>query len=199
MFQYPEPLAKLMSELQKLPSIGEKTAQRIAMHILRRPDEDAKRLGLAIAEIQDNIVYCSICGSIADRDPCRVCDDPRRNHKMLCVVEETDDVIAIERTGLFNGVYHVLMGALSPIEGINPEDLRIRELFERINSRDIEEIILATNPDAPGQATAIYLARKIKPMGLKITGLAVGLPMGGDIDYVSEVTLGKALEGRREL
>ena len=199
MFQYPEPLAKLMSELQKLPSIGEKTAQRIAMHILRRPDEDAKQLGQAIAEIQDNIVYCSTCGSIADRDPCRVCDDPRRNHKILCVVEETDDVIAMERTGLFNGVYHVLMGALSPIEGINPEDLRIGELFERINSQDIEEIILATNPNAPGQATAIYLTRKIKPLGIRITGLALGLPMGGDIDYVSEVTLGKALEGRREL
>ena len=199
MFQYPEPLAKLMSELQKLPSIGEKTAQRIAMHILRRPDEDAKQLGQAIAEVQDKIVYCSTCGSIADRDPCRVCDDPRRNHKMLCVVEETDDVIAMERTGTFNGVYHVLMGALSPIEGINPEDLRIGELFERINSQDIDEIILATNPNAPGQATAIYLTRKIKPLGIRITALALGLPMGGDIDYVSEVTLGKALEGRREL
>jgi recombination protein RecR len=199
MFQYPEPLAKLITELQKLPSIGNKTAQRIALHILRRPDEDAKQLGQAIAEVKDRIVYCSICGSIADRDPCSICSDPRRDNKVVCVVEETDDVIAMERTGLFKGVYHVLMGALSPLEGINPEDLRIKELFERINSEDIEEIIMATNPNAPGQATAIFLSRKIKPMGIKITQLAHGLPMGGDIDYVDEVTLGKALEGRREL
>ncbi len=199
MFQYPEPLAKLITELQKLPSIGSKTAQRIALHILRRPDEDAKQLGQAIAEVKDRIVYCSICGSIADRDPCSICSDPRRDHKVVCIVEGTDDVIAMERTGLFKGVYHVLMGALSPLEGINPEDLRIKELFERINSEDIEEIIMATNPNAPGQATAIFLSRKIKPMGIKITQLAHGLPMGGDIDYVDEVTLGKALEGRREL
>lgn len=199
MFYYPEPLAKLISELQKLPSIGMKTAQRIAMHILRMPDEDAKHLGQAIAEVKDQIVYCSICGSIAERDPCRICNDPRRDHKVVCVVEETDDVIALERTGLFKGIYHVLMGALSPLDGINPDDLRIRELFERINSQDIEEIIMATNPNAQGQATAIYLSRKIKPMGIKITQLAHGLPMGGDIDYVDEVTLGKALEGRREI
>ncbi len=199
MFQYPEPLAKLISELQKLPTIGTKTAQRIALHLLRRPDEEAKELGLAIAEVNDKIVYCSICGGIADRDPCQICSDPERDHKVLCIVEETDDVIAIERTGMFNGVYHVLMGALSPMDGINPENLRIRELLERINSQDMEELIMATNPNASGQATAIYLTRKIGPMGIKITGLALGLPMGGDIDYVDEVTLGKALEGRRIL
>lgn len=199
MLYYPEPLAKLIAELQKLPSIGIKTAQRIALHILKIPDEDAKKLGQAIAEVQDQIVHCSICGSIAERDPCRICSDPRRDHKVVCVVEETDDVIALERTGLFKGVYHVLMGALSPLYGINPEDLRIRELFERINSQDVEEIIMATNPNAQGQATAIYLSRKIKPMGIKITQLAYGLPMGGDIDYVDEVTLGKSLEGRREI
>ena len=199
MFHYPEPLAKLISELQKLPSIGIKTAQRIALHILRMPDENAKQLGQVIAEIKDKIVHCSICGSIAERDPCRICSDPRRNHKAVCVVEGTDDVIALERTGLFSGVYHVLMGALSPMNGINPEDLRIRELFERINSQDIDEIIMATNPNAQGQATAIYLSRQVKPMGIKITQLAHGLPMGGDIDYVDEVTLGKALEGRREI
>jgi len=199
MFHYPDPLAKLISELQKLPSIGIKTAQRIALHILRIPDEDAKELGQAIAEVQDKIVHCSTCGSIAEHDPCRICSDPRRNHKAVCVVEETDDVIALERTGLFSGVYHVLMGALSPMDGINPDDLRIRELFERINSQDVEEIIIATNPNAQGQATAIYISRKVKPMGIKITQLAYGLPMGGDIDYVDEVTLGKALEGRREL
>jgi recombination protein RecR len=199
MFQYPEPLAKLITELQKLPSIGTKTAQRIAMHILRTSDEDAKRLGQAITEVKEQIVHCSICGSIADRDPCRICNDPQRNHKILCVMEETDDVIALERTGQFKGVYHVLRGALSPLDGINPDDLRIKELFERINSEDIEEIIMATNPNSSGLATAIYLSRKIKPLGIKITQLAYGLPMGGDIDYVDEVTLGKALEGRREL
>ncbi len=199
MFQYPEPLAKLIAELQRLPTIGTKTAQRIALHLLRRPDEEAKELGQAISEVNALIVYCSICGGIADSDPCRICNDPERDHGVICIVEETDDVIAMERTGLFRGVYHVLMGALSPIDGINPEDLRIRELLERINSQDIEELIVATNPNAPGQATAIYLTRRIAPMGIKITGLALGLPMGGDIDYVDEVTLGKALEGRREL
>jgi len=199
MLYYPDPLAKLIAELQKLPSIGPKTAQRIALHILRRPDEEAKQLGKAISEVKDQIVYCSVCGSIAQRDPCRICSDPRRNRKVVCVVEETDHVIALERMGVFKGVYHVLMGALSPLNGINPEDLRIAELFQRINSDDVEEIIMATNPNAPGQATAIYLSRKIKPMGIRITQLAHGLPMGGDIDYVDEVTLGKALEGRREL
>jgi recombination protein RecR len=199
MLYYPEPLARLIDELQKLPSIGVKTAQRIAMHILRMDDEDAKLLGKVISEVKSQIVYCSICGSIADRDPCRLCSDPQRNHNMLCVVEETDDVIALERTGIFKGVYHVLMGALSPLYGINPEDLRISELFERINSQDIEEIIIATNPNASGLATAIYLSKKIKPMGIKITQLAHGLPMGGDIDYADEVTLAKALEGRREI
>ena len=199
MLYYPEPLERLIEELQKLPGIGVKSAQRIAFHILRMEAESAKQLGKVISEVQDQIVYCSTCGSIADRDPCRICSDPQRNHKVVCVVEETDDVIALERTGIFKGVYHVLMGALSPLYGINPEDLKIRELFERINSQDIEEIIVATNPNTQGQATAIYLSRKIKPLGIKITQLAHGLPMGGDIDYVDEVTLGKALEGRREI
>jgi recombination protein RecR len=199
MFQYPEPLAKLIAELQKLPSIGNKTAQRIALHILRKPEEDAQKLAKSIAEVKGKIVYCSICGSIADRDPCGICSDPRRDRKVICIVEETDDVIALERTGIFKGVYHVLRGAISPLDGISPEDLRIRELFERINTEDIEEIIMATNPNASGQATAIYLSKKIKPLNIKITQLAHGIPMGGDIDYVDEVTLGKALEGRREL
>ncbi len=199
MLYYPEPLAILIAELQKLPSIGAKTAQRIALHILRKPDEDARQLGKAISEVNDRIVYCSTCGGIAERDPCRICSDPERDHKVVCVVEQTDHIMALERMGVFKGVYHVLMGALSPMDGISPEDLRIKELFERINSQDIDEIIIATNPNASGQATAIYLSRKIKPMGIKITQLAHGLPMGGDIDYVDEVTLGKALEGRREL
>jgi len=201
MFYYPEPLAKLITELQKLPSIGAKTAQRIAMYILKMPDEEVKQLGWAISEVKNQIMHCSVCGSITDRDPCRICSDPKRDHKVVCVVEETDDVIALERSwgGLFSGVYHVLMGALSPLEGIGPEDLRIKELFERINSQDIEEIIIATNPNAQGQATAIYLSKKIRPMGIKITQLAHGLPMGGDIEYADEVTLGKALEGRREI
>lgn len=197
--QYPEPLARLIEELQKLPSIGVKTAQRIALHILRMSDEEAKRLGQAVSEVKDKIIYCSICGSITERDPCRICSDPQRDHSIICVVEETDDVIALERTGIFKGVYHVLMGALSPLYGINPEDLRIPQLFQRINSQEVKEVIMATNPNAQGQATAIYLTTKIKPMGIKITQLAHGLPMGGDIDYVDEVTLGKSLEGRREI
>jgi recombination protein RecR len=199
MFYYPDPLAKLISELQKLPSIGPKTAQRIAMHILRMKDEDAKRLGQVISDVKDQIIYCSLCGGVTDRDPCHICSDQRRDHKMICVVEETDDVMALERAGIFKGVYHVLMGALSPMEGINPDDLRIKELFERINSQEIAEVLIATNPNSQGQATAIYLSKKIKPLGIRVTQLAYGLPIGGDIEYADEVTLGKALEGRREI
>jgi recombination protein RecR len=199
MFYYPDPLAKLISELQKLPSIGPKTAQRIAMHILRMKDEDAKRLGQVISEVKDHIIYCSLCGGVTDRDPCHICSDQRRDHSIICVVEETDDIMALEKAGVFKGVYHVLMGALSPMEGINPDDLRIKELFERINSQEIAEVLIATNPNAQGQATAIYLSKKIKPMGIKVTQLAYGLPIGGDIEYADEVTLGKALEGRREI
>jgi len=199
MLHFPDPLAKLISELQKLPSIGPKTAQRIAMHILRMTGEDAKRLGQSISEVKDLIINCSICGSITDQDPCHICNDPRRNHNVICVVEETDDVIALERTSIFKGVYHVLMGALSPLEGINPEDLRIKELLERIETQQVTEVLIATNPNAQGQATAIYLSGKIKPLGTKVTQLAYGLPMGGDIEYADEVTLGKALEGRREM
>lgn len=199
MLQYPEPFARLISELQKLPSIGPKTAQRIAMHILRMTNDEAKRLGQAISEIKDLIINCSICGSIADNDPCSICADPKRNHKVICVVEETEDVIALERTGVFKGVYHVLMGALSPLEGINPENLRIKELFQRINSQDVEEVLIATNPNTQGQATALYISGKLKPLGIKVTQLAYGLPMGSDIEYADEVTLGKALEGRREI
>ncbi len=199
MLQYPEPLARLISELQKLPSIGPKTAQRIAMHILRMTSEEAKHLGQAISEVKDLIINCSVCGSIADNDPCNICADPKRNHKVICVVEETEDVIALERTGVFKGVYHVLMGALSPLEGINPENLRIKELFQRISSQDVEEILIATNPNTQGQATALYISGKLKPLGIKVTQLAYGLPVGGDIEYADEVTLGKALEGRREI
>jgi len=199
MLSYPGPLANLISELQKLPSIGPKTAQRIAMHILRMTGDDAKNLGKAISEINDLVINCSICGSITDTDPCRICSDPNRNHKIICVVEETDDVMALERTGTFKGVYHVLMGALSPMDGINPDDLRIRQLLERVVSQGAEEILIATNPNTQGQATAIYLSGKIKPLGIRVTQLAYGLPMGGDIEYADEVTLVKALEGRREI
>ncbi len=199
MLKYPEPLARLVSELQKLPSIGPKTAQRIAMHILRMTSDEAKRLGQTISEAKDLIINCSICGSITDKDPCNICADPKRNHKVICVVEETEDVIALERTGVFRGVYHVLMGALSPLEGINPENLKIKELFNRISSQDVEEVLIATNPNTQGQATALYISGKLKPLGIKVTQLAYGLPMGGDIEYADEVTLGKALEGRREI
>lgn len=196
---YPEPLSKLISELQKLPSIGPKTAQRIAMHILKMTDEDVKRLGQIISEIKDKIINCSICGAITDEDPCSICSDPDRNHRIICVVEQTEDVIALERTGAFKGVYHVLMGALSPIDGINPDDLRIKELIERVKPGEVDEVLIATNPNTQGQATAIYLSGRLKPLGVRVTQIAYGLPMGSDIEYADEVTLGKALEGRREI
>lgn len=196
---YPEPLSKLISELQKLPSIGPKTAQRIAMHILKMTDEEVKRLGQIISEIKDKIINCSICGAITDEDPCSICSDPDRNHRIICVVEQTEDVIALERTGAFKGVYHVLMGALSPIDGINPDDLRIKELIERVKPGEVDEVLIATNPNTQGQATAIYLSGRLKPLGVRVTQIAYGLPMGSDIEYADEVTLGKALEGRREI
>lgn len=196
---YPEPLSKLIAELQKLPSIGPKTAQRIAMHILKMTNEDAKRLGQNISEIKDKIMNCSICGTITDKDPCGICSDPERNHRIICVVEQTEDVIALERTGVFKGVYHVLMGALSPIDGITPDDLRIKELIDRIKPGEVDEVLIATNPNIQGQATAIYLSGRLKPLGVRVTQIAYGLPMGGDIEYADEVTLGKALEGRREI
>jgi recombination protein RecR len=195
---YPDPLIRLISELKKLPSIGPKSAQRLALHLMKSTQEDIKLLTDAIFQLKVALRYCSICGSITDRDPCAICEDPNRDHSIICVVEEPDDVIALERAQ-FKGVYHVLMGALSPLDGVNPENLRIKELLERVNSQNISEIIFATNPTTEGQATAMYLFRRLKPLGLNITRIAYGLPVGGELEYADEVTLSKAMEGRREI
>lgn len=198
---YPESLMKLISELKRLPSIGPKSAQRLALHLMKSPQEDIKRLTEAILQLKESLRYCSNCSSITDQshDPCVICKDPNRDQSVICIVEEPDDVIALERMREFKGVYHVLMGALSPLDGITPDTLRIKELLERVNSQNITELIFATNPNTEGQATAMYLFKKLEPLGLKITRLAYGLPIGGELEYADEVTLSKAMEGRREV
>ena len=199
MQSYPEPLAKLMNELRKLPGVGPKTSQRFAFYMLKMPEEDTKSLAQAIYNIKSSLIYCEVCGSITQENPCRICTDPNRDHSVICVVEEPDDLLALERTKQYNGVYHVLMGVLSPLEGINPQDLRVKELFERVNSEDISEIILATNHTTEGQTTALYIAKQLEKLDIKLTRIAYGIPVGGDLEYTDEVTLGKALEGRREI
>ncbi|HIE30489.1 TPA: recombination protein RecR [Candidatus Poribacteria bacterium] len=198
MQSYPEPLAKLINELRKLPGVGPKTSQRFAFYMLKMPEEDTKALGQAIFKIKSSLIYCQICGNITEENPCHICQDLNRDHSVICVVEEPDDLLAIERTRQYNGVYHVLMGALSPLEGVNPQDLRLKELFERVNSEEISEIILATNHTTEGQATALYIAKRLEGLDIKLTRIAYGIPVGGDLEYTDEVTLGKALEGRRE-
>jgi recombination protein RecR len=199
MQSYPEPLAKLINELRKLPGVGPKTSQRFAFYMLKMPEDDTKALAQAIFDIKSSLIYCKVCGNITQENPCRICTDPNRDHAVICVVEEPDDLLALERTRQYHGVYHVLMGALSPLEGINPQNLRIKELFERVNSEDISEIILATNHTTEGQATALYIAKRLEGLDIKLTRIAYGIPVGGDLEYTDEVTLGKALEGRREI
>lgn len=187
----------LIDELGRLPGIGPKSAQRIAFHILQTDPGDVRRLADALIEVKDKVRFCEICGNVAQEAQCQICRDPRRNLTVLCVVEEPKDVVAIERTREFRGRYHVLGGAISPIEGVGPDDLRIRELMTRLADGVVTEIILATDPNLEGEATATYLARLLKPMGLTVTRLASGLPVGGDLEYADEVTLGRAFEGRR--
>jgi recombination protein RecR len=189
----------LIDELGRLPGVGPKSAQRIAFHLLQADPIDVKRLVSALVEVKDKVRFCSICGNVAQEDQCRICRDERRDRALICVVEEPKDVVAIERTREFRGRYHVLGGAISPIEGIGPDDLRIRELLARLASDEITEIILATDPNLEGEATATYLARLLRPMGVRVTRLASGLPVGGDLEYADEVTLGRAFEGRRLL
>jgi recombination protein RecR len=189
----------LIDELGHLPGVGPKGAQRIAFHLLAADPADVRRLVQALTEVKDKVRFCSVCGNVAEDAECRVCRDPRRDLSVVCVVEEPKDVVAIERTREFRGRYHVLGGAISPIEGIGPEDLRVRELMVRLADGTITELILATDPNLEGEATATYLARLIKPMGLRVTRLASGLPVGGDLEYADEVTLGRAFEGRRLL
>jgi recombination protein RecR len=196
---YPEPLARLIEALQKLPGIGPKTAQRLTFFLLKRPADEVQALSQAIDQLKSQIVNCSVCFNVTEEDPCRICKDPARDARLLCVVEEPNDLLALERTGQFRGRYHVLLGALSPLDGIGPEDLRVRELLARLETEAMEEVILATNPNAEGEATAIYLAKLLKPFAFRVTRIARGLPVGGDLEYADEVTLAKALEGRKEM
>ncbi|HET7875908.1 MAG TPA: recombination mediator RecR [Methylomirabilota bacterium] len=199
MAYYPEPVARLIEALQRLPGIGPKTAQRLTFFLLKRPSEEVAALADALGQLKSSIVHCTICFNVTEEDPCRICRDPQRDRRALCVVEEPNDLLALERTGEFRGRYHVLLGALSPLDGIGPEDLRVRELLTRLEGERVEEVILATNPSVEGEATAIYLAKLLKPLGVRITRIARGLPVGGDLEYADEVTLSKALEGRREM
>jgi recombination protein RecR len=189
----------LIDELGRLPGVGPKSAQRIAFHVLAADPIDVRRLAAVLIEVKDTVKFCSICGNVAQAEQCRICLDPRRDLSVLCVVEEPKDIVAVERTREFRGRYHVLGGAISPIDGIGPDDLRIRELMTRLNDDVVTEIILATDPNTEGEATATYLARLLRPMGLTVTRLASGLPVGGDLEYADEVTLGRAFEGRRLL
>jgi recombination protein RecR len=194
----PDSLVRLIEELQRLPGIGPKGAQRLAFHLLRTPREETERLAEALRAVKERVTYCSVCNNITDSDPCGFCRNPDRHHDVICVVEEPQNVSGIEKTREFKGVYHVLMGALSPLQGIGPDDLRIKGLLERVAS-GVSEVILATNPNVEGEATAIYLARLLKPLGVKVTRIAMGVPVGSDLEYADEVTMHKAMEGRREV
>ena len=199
MRQYPKPLAKLINELSKLPGIGTKSAQRLAFHILSLDDREAEQLADAITTAKREMKYCSVCGNLPDEDPCAICSDPTRKDDVICVVESPRDVMAMERIKEFNGLYHVLHGVISPMEGIGPEDINLKSLVQRLQQGDVKELIIATNPNIEGEATAMYIARLIKPAGIKVTRIAHGIPVGGDLEYADEVTLLKSLEGRREL
>ncbi len=194
---YIEPLARLVNAFSKLPGIGGKTALRLAYHVISAPEEDIRDLTLALQEIKKKIKYCTQCGNFCEGELCDICANPRRNHTQICVVKDPRDVIAMEKAESFQGVYHVLHGTISPMDGIGPDDIRIKELLNRLDG--VAEVILATNPDVEGDATAVYIARLLKPMGIKTTRIAHGIPIGGDLEYIDEVTLAKALDGRREM
>jgi recombination protein RecR len=195
----PDPLSKLIEQLQRLPGIGAKSAQRLAYYILKTPREEVEHLSAAMREVKDRVTYCSICSNITDTDPCFYCTSPTRDTRLICVVEEPENVGGIEKTRDFRGVYHVLMGALSPLHGVGPDDLKIKGLLQRVGEGGVEEVILATNPNVEGEATAIYLAKLLKPLGVRVTRIAMGVPVGSDLEYADEFTMHKAMEGRREL
>jgi len=199
MKHYAKPLAKLIGELSKLPGIGGKSAQRLAFFIMSMEDSEAHSLAEAITYAKQNMKYCSVCGNLTDSDPCIICSDSGRNRQVICVVESPRDVAAIERIKEFDGLYHVLHGAISPMEGIGPDDINLKQLIIRLQENDVTEVILATNPNIEGEATAMYASRLIKPSGIKVSRIAHGIPVGGDLEYADEVTLLKAVEGRREL
>ncbi|MBO6177588.1 MAG: recombination protein RecR [Selenomonadaceae bacterium] len=193
------PLLKLIEHFRALPGIGQKTAVRLAYHVLDMSVEDAKSLSNAIVEAKEKIGYCKVCFNLSDRSPCEICDSSKRDGKIICVVEEPQDVAAMEKTREFRGLYHVLHGAISPLEGVGPNDIRIKELVTRIAESDVKEVIIATNPNVEGEATAMYIAKLLKPAGIKVTRIGSGLPVGGNLEYADEVTLSKALENRREI
>lgn len=194
-----DPLAGLVAALQRLPGIGAKSAQRLAFHLLKTPREDVDALCAAMLSVKDRVTYCSVCSNITDVDPCGYCTDGSRDTRIICVVEQPENVWAVERTKGFRGRYHVLMGAISPLQGIGPDDLRIRGLLTRVGEGSVDEVILATNPTVEGEATALYLARLLKPLGVRVSRIAMGVPVGSDLDYADEFTMTKAMEGRREM
>jgi len=196
---HPESLSRLIERLQKLPGIGAKSAQRLAYHVLRTPREDADLLCAAIQDVKERVTYCTVCNNITDVDPCRFCADERRERHVICVVEEPQNVAVIEKTREFRGLYHVLMGALSPLQGVGPDDLKIKGLLSRVADGSVTEVVLATNPNVEGEATALYLARLLKPLGLRVTRIATGIPVGSDIEYADEITMSKAMAGRRDV
>ncbi len=196
---YIEPIARLIGELCKLPGVGNRTAQRLAFYIVNMPQNQAVSLANAISGVQEKIRHCSVCCNITDSDPCRICQSHLRDKDIVCVLEDPKDVAAMERMKDYKGVYHVLHGTISPMDGIGPDDIKIKELLKRVASENINEVILATNPDVEGEATAVYISRLLKPMGIKVTRIAHGIPVGGDLEYADEVTLSKAMEGRREM
>lgn len=196
---YARPLNRLINELSKLPGIGGKTAQRLAFHILSMDDKSAMDLADAISDAKRSMTYCSVCGNLTDTDPCSICSDESRDKSVICVVESPKDVVAMEKIREYRGYYHVLHGAISPMDGIGPDDINLKSLIVRLQNEDVKELIIATNPNIEGEATAMYIARLIKPSGIKVTRIAHGIPVGGDLEYADEVTLLKAMEGRREL
>jgi recombination protein RecR len=199
MSKFAEPMARLIDELKKLPGIGAKSAQRLAFHILRSSDEDAEALAAAVRDVKQQLRLCSVCNNITDVDPCSYCSSATRNQRLVCVVEEPTNIAAIEKTRQYNGVYHVLHGSISPLHGVGPEHLRITNLLRRVDSGDLDEVILATNPTVEGEATAVYLSDKIRRPGIRVTRIATGIPAGSDIEYADEVTMLKSIEGRREV
>ncbi|KGA96134.1 recombinase RecR [Alkalihalobacillus alcalophilus ATCC 27647 = CGMCC 1.3604] len=197
--QYPEPIAKLIEGFMKLPGIGPKTASRLAFFVLDMKEDDVLDFAKSLVNAKRNLTYCSECHHITDIDPCRICEDKARDRSIICVLQESKDVIAMEKMKEYHGLYHVLHGAISPMDGIGPEDIKVPELLKRLQSDEVQEIIIATNPTIEGEATAMYISRLVKPTGIKVTRIAHGLPVGGDLEYADEVTLSKAMEGRREL
>lgn len=196
---YAQPLAELIGQLTKLPGIGSKTAQRLAFYILKMDDQEVVALADSMQQVQEDLIYCSVCHNLTEADPCPICEDPKRDGNTICVVEKIEDIVAMEKTGEYKGLYHVLHGSISPMDGVGPDDIKIKDLLERVKEGEVEEIILASDPNVEGEATAMYISKLLKPFEIKVTRIAHGLPVGGDLEYADEVTLSKALEGRQEV